>query len=159
VCHRRVARRKTKLAGEPGRHWLDVPPSRDAHVRWLGPVAAPRVVDGGFRFASRGFRSALAPSLHLSGSPPTKETAMTELSFDVLSTVTGGAGVSQSWQQIRQQAAPHCPQTVAAHPAAPKTRSQAQAIGNQCIAEMGSFKAAMGGREKIQEGIDGAFPR
>jgi hypothetical protein len=84
---------------------------------------------------------------------------MTELSLDVLSTVTGGAGVSQSWQQIRQAAAPHCPQTVAAHPSAPKSRSQAQAIGNSCIAEMGSFKAAMGGREKIQQGIDAAFPR
>ena len=84
---------------------------------------------------------------------------MTELSLDVLSTVTGGAGASQSWQQIRQAAAPHCPQTVAARPSAPHTRSQAQAIGNACLAEMGPFKAAMGGREKIQAGIDGAFPR
>lgn len=84
---------------------------------------------------------------------------MTDLSLDVLATVTGGAGVSQSWQQIRQAAAPHCPQTVAAHPAAPHTRSQAQAIGNACISEMGSFKAAMGGRDRIQAGIDAAFPR
>lgn len=84
---------------------------------------------------------------------------MTELSLDVLSTVTGGAGPSQSWDQIRQAAAPHCPATVAAHPNPPKNRSQAQAIGNACISEMGSFKAAMGGRDKIQSGIDAAFPR
>jgi hypothetical protein len=88
-----------------------------------------------------------------------KEILMTELSLDVLSTVTGGAGASQSWEQIRQAAAPHCPQTVAQHPAAPKSRSQAQAIGNACLTEMGSFKAAMGGRDKIQAGIDAAFPR
>ena len=84
---------------------------------------------------------------------------METIALDVLAHVTGGAGVSQSWEQIRQAAAPHCPNTVAAHPNAPKSRSQAQAIGNQCIAEMGSFKAAMGGREKIQQGIDAAFPR
>ena len=84
---------------------------------------------------------------------------MTELSLDVLSTVIGGAGASQNWAQIRQAAAPHCPQTVAQHPTAPKTRSQAQAIGNACLAEMGPFKASMGGRDKIQGAIDSAFPR
>jgi hypothetical protein len=84
---------------------------------------------------------------------------MTTLSLDVLANVTGGAGATQSWDQIRDAAAPHCPQTVAAHPSAPKNRAQAQSIGNACLAEMGSFKAAMGGREKIQAGIDAAFPR
>ncbi len=84
---------------------------------------------------------------------------MTILSPESLLHVTGGASVAQSWDHIRTAAAPHCPNTVAAHPTAPRTRSQAQAIGNQCLAEMGSFKAAMGGREKIQAGIDAAFPR
>ena len=80
------------------------------------------------------------------------------LSLESLSSIIGGAGAAQSWAQIREAAAPHCPQTVAAHPNAPANRSQAQAIGNACLAEMGSFKAAMGGREKIQAGIDAAFP-
>ena len=38
-------------------------------------------------------------------------------------------------------------------------RSQAQRIGDACLAEMGSFKASLGGRAKIQAGIDSAFPR
>jgi hypothetical protein len=84
---------------------------------------------------------------------------MQEITIDVLSTVVGGAGLSQTWNQIRSEAAPHCPQTVARFPNAPASRSQAQRIGNACLAEMGPFKAAMGGREKIQEGIDSAFPR
>jgi hypothetical protein len=84
---------------------------------------------------------------------------MQEIAIDVLSTVTGGAGLAQTWSQIRSEAAPHCPQTVAKHPHAPATRSEAQRIGNACLAEMGSFKAAMGGRAKIQAGIDAAFPR
>lgn len=76
-----------------------------------------------------------------------------------LSTVSGGAGnVASQWAQIRADAQPHCPNTVAANPRAPSTRAQAQAIGNACIAEMGSFKAAMGGRSRIQAGIDEAFP-
>ena len=85
---------------------------------------------------------------------------MTTLSPESLLHVTGGAStVAQSWNQIRSAAAPHCPNTVAAHPTPPRDRGQAQAIGNQCLAEMGPFKAAMGGREKIQAGIDQAFPR
>lgn len=67
------------------------------------------------------------------------------------------AGVSQRWLQIRQAAAPHCPQAVAPHPRAPKSRSQAQAIGDACLAQMGPLQAAMGGRENIQEGIDTPF--
>ena len=85
---------------------------------------------------------------------------MQTIALDALSTVTGGAATTaQSWDQIRTAAAPHCPNTVAAHPSPPHTRAQAQSIGNACIAEMGSFKAAMGGRERIQAGIDAAFPR
>ena len=86
-------------------------------------------------------------------------TVMQEITLDVLSTVVGGAGLSQTWNQIRSEAGRHCPQTVARFQKAPATRSQAQRIGNACLAEMGPFKAAMGGREKIQEGIDAAFPR
>jgi hypothetical protein len=84
---------------------------------------------------------------------------MQQLSLDDLSTVTGGANLGQTWNQIRTEAQPHCPQTVARYPNAPANRAQAQRIGNACLAEMGSFKAAMGGREKIQAGIDAAFPR
>lgn len=84
---------------------------------------------------------------------------MQDISIDVLSSVVGGANLAQTWNQIRTEAAPHCPQTVAKYPHAPASRSQAQQIGNACLAEMGSFKAAMGGREKIQAGIDAAFPR
>lgn len=78
------------------------------------------------------------------------------ISLDALSTVTGGAGAN--WSDIRAAAKPHCPQTVARFPNVPTSRAQAQRIGNACIAEMGSFKAAMGGRARIQDGIDQAFP-
>ena len=84
---------------------------------------------------------------------------MTTLSLDDLDHVTGGASVAQQWSQIRASAQPHCPNTVAANPNPPANRAQAQRIGNACLTEMGSFKAAMGGREKIQQGIDQAFPR
>ena len=83
---------------------------------------------------------------------------MQTITLEVLSCITGGAGVSESWQQIRQQAAPYCPQTVASHPSAPRTRTQAQAVGNACLAEMGSFKAGFA-RGRINAAIDEAFPR
>ncbi|MBX3158181.1 MAG: hypothetical protein KF773_19595 [Deltaproteobacteria bacterium] len=82
------------------------------------------------------------------------------ITLDTLVSVTGGAGnVAQQWSQIRSAAQPHCPNTVARFPNAPANRAQAQAIGNACLAEMGSFKAAMGGQSRIQAGIDAAFPR
>lgn len=84
--------------------------------------------------------------------------AMQTISLEALSSVTGGAGVSQSWSQIREQAAPYCPQTVARHRTPPRSRAQAQSIGNACLAEMGSFKAAFA-RGRIQGAIDEAFPR
>jgi hypothetical protein len=84
---------------------------------------------------------------------------MQTITLDALSHVTGGAGLSAKWNEIRAQAQPHCPQTVARYSNAPTSRTQAERIGSACIAEMGSFKAAMGGREKIQAGIDAAFPR
>jgi hypothetical protein len=83
------------------------------------------------------------------------------ISLDVLSEVVGGAGASPAakWGEIQRAAQPHCPRTVASNPRPPASRSQAQAIGNACLAEMGSFKAALGGRAKIEAGIDEAFPR
>lgn len=81
-----------------------------------------------------------------------------ELSLDTLASVTGGQQ-AQNWADIRAAAQPHCPNTVARFSRAPHTRAEAQTIGNACLAEMGSFKAAMGGRERIQAGIDAAFPR
>lgn len=81
------------------------------------------------------------------------------ISLDDLTNVTGGAGAAARWEEIRTAAAPHCPNTVARVPQPPTTRAQAQAIGNACLAEMGAFKAAMGGRARIQAGIDAAFPR
>ena len=84
---------------------------------------------------------------------------METIDLEALTNVVGGANASATWADIRRQAAPHCPQTVARFTSMPKTRSQAQKIGNACIAEMGSFKAGIGGgRRKIQAGIDEAFP-
>ncbi len=76
-----------------------------------------------------------------------------------LGKVCGGADGPKNWADIRAAAAPHCPNTVAAYPNAPKSRAEAQAMGDACIAEMGRFKAAMGGRSKIQAGIDKMFPQ
>jgi hypothetical protein len=82
-----------------------------------------------------------------------------QISLDDLANVSGGAAPRTSWSEIRAAAQPHCPNTVARYTAAPQNRAQAQAIGNACITEMGSFKAGMGGRSRIQAGIDSAFPR
>jgi hypothetical protein len=83
-----------------------------------------------------------------------------ELSSADLRLATGGAAVNGSkWQEIRSEAAPHCPDTVAKFKAQPANRAQAQAMGASCISEMGPFKAGMGGRAKINEGIDATFPK
>jgi hypothetical protein len=87
---------------------------------------------------------------------------MTTISIDELVSVSGGQApnVAAQWDQIRRDAGPHCPRTVAANPQPPTSRADAQAVGDACIAEMGGFKAnVMGGRAKIQAGIDQAFPR
>jgi len=84
---------------------------------------------------------------------------MESISLEALTSVVGGAGPSQKWNDIREAAAPHCPQTVAKNTEAPKNRADAQKIGDACLAEMGSFKANFGGRAKIQAGIDSAFPQ
>jgi hypothetical protein len=93
------------------------------------------------------------------GTAAARPPAMQTISIDALSTVTGGNSAAAGWADIRTAAQPHCPNTVAANPRAPSTRAQAQRIGNACIAEMGAFKANMGGRSRIQAGIDAAFPR
>ena len=84
---------------------------------------------------------------------------MTTIQIEDLHTVTGGAGVD--FNSIRTQAQQYCPQTAErfAHvnPAS-ITRPQAQKMGNQCLAEMGSFKAAFA-RPVIEQAIDSAFPR
>ena len=77
------------------------------------------------------------------------------ISLSALADVTGGS----KWSDIRAAAEPHCPQTVARFPNAPSNRAQAQRIGNACLAEMGEWKASLGGRAKIQAGIDEAFPK
>jgi hypothetical protein len=68
-------------------------------------------------------------------------------------------GGNNAWADVRAAAQPHCPNTVARFTQAPTTRAEAQRIGNACLAEMGAFKAALGGRARIQAGIDQAFPR
>jgi len=85
---------------------------------------------------------------------------MIELASIELNHVTGAAGAAPSWDSIRAKAAPHCPNTVADNPTAPRNRAEAQRVGDACIAEMGWFKAGMGGgREAIQQGIDQVYPR
>ena len=84
---------------------------------------------------------------------------MESISLEALEVVVGGASPSEKWNEIREAAAAHCPETVRANPSAPKNRAQAQKIGDACLAEMGSFKANFGGRAKIQAGIDAAFPK
>jgi hypothetical protein len=84
---------------------------------------------------------------------------MTTIQTLDLENVTGGAGVD--FNSIRAQAQQYCPQTAQrfshVNPAN-VTRSQAEKMGNQCLGEMGSFKAAFA-RPVIEQAIDTAFPR
>lgn len=76
-----------------------------------------------------------------------------------LRTVTGGAGVD--FNAVRQQAQQYCPQTAAKYAGVDPSslnRRKAQRIGDACLAEMGSFKAAFA-RGTIQDAIDKTFPR
>ena len=84
---------------------------------------------------------------------------METIAFESLSSVVGGANAAQKWDEIREAAQPHCPKTVEKFADAPTNRKEAQKIGDACLLEMGSFKAALGGRKKIQDGIDAAFPK
>lgn len=84
---------------------------------------------------------------------------MKTINIEALSTVTGGAGTD--FNAIRTQAQQYCPQTAQrfshVDPAA-ITRPQAEKMGNQCLGEMGSFKAAFA-RPVIEQAINSAFPR
>jgi hypothetical protein len=77
-----------------------------------------------------------------------------------LANVTAGAGVKASWNSIKQQASPYCPTTVAKYgsldPAA-ITRSKAQKMGSECIAELGPLMGSFA-RGTIDGAIDQAFP-
>ncbi len=76
-----------------------------------------------------------------------------------LSTVMGGQNTS--FDQIRQQAQQYCPQTAQKYGSVTPsqvTRPLAQRMGNECLAEMGPFKAMLA-RGPIQAGIDKAFPQ
>src|SRR5262245_59420497 len=83
------------------------------------------------------------------------------IALDQLTKVNGGAGdkAPKNWEDIRKAARPHCPKTVDKYQDEPTNRREAETMGNACIAEMGSFKASLGGRKKIREGIDAIFPK
>ena len=85
-----------------------------------------------------------------------------ELSTIDLSTVVGGAaGSAADFNAIRQQAQQYCPQTAAkyAHVDPAKvTRSQAEQMGNSCVAEINPFLRGVA-RGRIDDAINKAFPR
>lgn len=73
--------------------------------------------------------------------------------------VLGGANLD--FDAIRRKAEPYCPSTAAKYAhvdSAPVNRSLALRVGNECLAEMGSFQAAFA-RGPILRAIDQAFPR
>jgi hypothetical protein len=87
---------------------------------------------------------------------------LSQLSIGDLSTVVGGAaGSAADFNAIRQQAAQYCPQTAAKYAnvdPAKVTRSQAQQMGNSCVAEISPFLRGVA-RGRIDDAIDKAFPR
>lgn len=88
-------------------------------------------------------------------------TAFAPVSSADLDGVSGGAAPALDFNGIRQQAAQYCPATAArfgnVNPAT-VNRSTAQTMANQCLSEMGPFKA-MFARAPVQQAIDSAFPR
>lgn len=81
-----------------------------------------------------------------------------EISAHDAACVRGGAGVD--FNSIRQQAAQVCPTTAAkfAHVDPAKvTRTQAQAMGNACLAEMSPLTRVFA-KGAIEQGIEKAFP-
>ena len=81
------------------------------------------------------------------------------IDIDDLDRVSGGQKLD--WNAIKAEAQPHCPQTVAKYSRTdPSTvnRSLATRMGNECLAEMGPFKAGFA-RGRIRDAIDQAFPR
>ena len=82
------------------------------------------------------------------------------ISLEALDAVTGGTQLpAQLWAAAQAKAGRYCPHTVARFHSAPSSRSQAQTIGNACLAEMGPVYRALGGNRQIRNAIDEAFPR
>jgi hypothetical protein len=76
-----------------------------------------------------------------------------------LGLVVGAANLD--FAAIRQQAQAYCPNTAARYGTvnpASVTRPVAQRMGNECLTEMGTFKATFA-RGPIQSAIDHAFPK
>ena len=85
---------------------------------------------------------------------------MQTINLEQLVTVTGGVSRTD-FNAIRDQAKDYCPQTAqrfARVNPATITRPQAEKMGNQCLAEMGSFKALFA-RPVIEDAINSTFPR
>ena len=87
---------------------------------------------------------------------------LSQLSVVELSTITGGAaGSGADFNAIRQQAQQYCPQTAAKYAnvdPAKVTRSQAEQMGNSCVAEINPFMRGVA-RGRIDDAIDKAFPK
>jgi hypothetical protein len=86
--------------------------------------------------------------------------SLSELSTIDLSTVVGGAGSGADFDAIRQQAQQYCPQTAAKYAKvdpAKVTRSQAEQMGNSCVAEINPFLRGVA-RGRIDDAINQAFP-
>lgn len=82
------------------------------------------------------------------------------LSLADLESVRGGISAAQ-WTQIKDQAAPYCPNTVRKYGnlnPATLTRSKAQSIGNACVAEMPGWEQGFA-RGQINSLLDQAFPK
>jgi len=83
--------------------------------------------------------------------------SLSELSTVELSTIIGGAA---DFNAIRQQAQQYCPQTAARYAnvdPAKVTRSQAQQMGNSCVAEINPMLRGIA-RGRIDDAINQAFP-
>ncbi len=89
-------------------------------------------------------------------------TQLSQLSISELSTIVGGAaGSAADFAEIRRQAQQYCPQTAARYAnvdPAKVTRSQAQQMGNACVAEINPFLRGIA-RGKIDDAINQAFPK
>jgi hypothetical protein len=84
-----------------------------------------------------------------------------ELTTTDLHHITGGAGAKPDFASIREQAAKYCPNTAEKYGKIdPSTinRGKAQKMGNECIAEMGSFMGSFA-KPRIDNAINEAFPQ
>ena len=84
----------------------------------------------------------------------------TELTLFDLEPVSGGAGDTPSFADIRAKAAPYCPVTAEKYgnlDPSSITRTKAQKMGNECLTEMGPLYAGFA-KPKIDHAINEAFP-